>query len=208
MNRSRDMNDFVRQAYDAIGDAYLEVRRGDTHDVPHLEALTRRVRPGGRILDVGCGPGIPIASYLVDAGFQVLGIDISREQVRLARENVPNGEFTVRDMSKLTAGEFEVDAVVAFYSLFHTPRDDHPALLSVLRTFVHRGGWLLCTSGSTEWEGEEPFLGTPMRWSHHGPEEWIRLIEATGFRTGSARMVEHRFDVTLERHLVVLAEAC
>jgi len=48
----------------------------------------------GLIVDLGCGGGI-LARALVDAGHEVLGIDISSEMIRLARKRVPEASFRV-----------------------------------------------------------------------------------------------------------------
>jgi len=204
---STDMNDFVRRAYDEVAEAYLEVRRHNRHDLPYLDRLVSQLQPGDRVLDVGCGPGLPIAAHLVSAGLDVTGIDISPVQIELARRSVPEGEFLVCDMNDLEEGEFAVAAVVAFYSLFHTPREGHFRLLTTLRTFLPSGGRLLCTFGSTEWEGEEPFFGTPMRWSHFGPERSQRLVTEAGFAIELSEIAEHQFGDEFERHLVVGAVA-
>ena len=201
------MNDFVRQAYDEVADAYLLTRLHHEHDLPYLDRLIAQLRPGDRVLDVGCGAGLPITAYLVSAGLEVTGIDISKVQIERAQQNVPQGDFLRRDMSKLKDGDFDVAAVVAFYSLFHTPREEHLRLLTILRTFLPVGGRLLCTFGSTDWEGEEPFLGVPMRWSHYGPEESRRLVAAAGFDVEFADIAEHQFAGQVERHLVVSAAA-
>lgn len=199
------MSDFVRRGYDQVAAAYLEVRRDHRHDLPYLDRLISHLRPGDRVLDVGCGPGLPIAAHLVASGLKVTGIDISPVQIESARRNVPAGEFLVRDMTDLKEREFAVTAVVAFYSLFHTPREGHLRLLKTLGTFLPRGGRLLCTFGATEWEGEEPFLGTPMRWSHYGAEQSRRLVTEAGFEIEFAEIAEHGFGDETERHLVVCA---
>lgn len=44
------------------------------------------------VVDLGCGGGT-LARALVDAGFDVLGVDVSESMVRLARERVPEARF-------------------------------------------------------------------------------------------------------------------
>src|SRR5207247_5317319 len=48
----------------------------------------------GLVVDAGCGSG-PLAGHLVEAGYDVLGIDVSPAMIRLARERVPHGSFRV-----------------------------------------------------------------------------------------------------------------
>ena len=46
------------------------------------------------VVDLGCGSGI-WARFLADAGYQVLGIDISAAMIEMARQCVPQGTFHV-----------------------------------------------------------------------------------------------------------------
>jgi len=62
--------------------------------VSHLISL---LSPGSRVLDVGCGTGIPVSDMLATAGFDVVGTDISPKMVKLASDRV-KGKFTVADM--------------------------------------------------------------------------------------------------------------
>ena len=75
------------------------------HDVGHaefalgaapgiLEILDRNGIHDGLVVDLGCGSGL-WARELVDAGYRVLGIDISEAMIELARKRVPEAEFRV-----------------------------------------------------------------------------------------------------------------
>lgn len=59
-----------------------------------LDELARAGHEGGTIADLGCGSGI-LSQVLVDAGYRVLGIDVSEAMVALARTRVPAAEFHV-----------------------------------------------------------------------------------------------------------------
>ncbi|HXY13405.1 MAG TPA: class I SAM-dependent methyltransferase [Terriglobales bacterium] len=63
-----------------------------------------------KIMDVGCGAG-PLTRALVDAGFDVTGVDTSAELLRIARANVPTAHFI--HASAYDAPIQDYDAVVA-----------------------------------------------------------------------------------------------
>src|SRR5918994_2188580 len=75
------------------------------HDVGHAE-FALQTAPGileilaqsgiheGLVVDLGCGSGL-LARELLDAGYGVLGIDISEAMVELARRRAPEAEFRV-----------------------------------------------------------------------------------------------------------------
>jgi cyclopropane fatty-acyl-phospholipid synthase-like methyltransferase len=190
----------VRDGYDQVAERY-EAERKQQEVHPRLTELLARIRPGSRVLGVGCGAGIPISSHVANKGHRVIGVDISPRQIELARTNVPDGEFMVRDMLDLKQGEFEVDAVFSFYAVFHTPRESHAPILSVFASFLSEGGLLLVTMGADEWEGREDFFGAPMWWSHYGAKKNRQTVESTGFD-----VISDEIDLSHgERHQVIFA---
>jgi SAM-dependent methyltransferase len=65
-----------------------------------LVALNRAKLNHGLVVDLGCGSGI-LSKFVVEAGYQVLGIEISEAMIALAQTRVPDGQF--RTESLLTA---------------------------------------------------------------------------------------------------------
>jgi SAM-dependent methyltransferase len=53
----------------------------------------------GRLVEVGCGSGT-LARHLVDAGYDLVGFDISPAMIRLARAKVPEARFRVASLSE------------------------------------------------------------------------------------------------------------
>ena len=192
-------HELVRHGYDRIAEAYLAERvRFDSQ--AHLERFAALLRPGARVLDIGCGAGVPADHVLVDRGFEVVGLDVSPRQIELARVQVPEATYAVRDMLELTVGEYAVAAVISLYAVFHVPRERHGGVLTTLASYVPRGGALLVTMGTSAWEGTADLCGAPMWWSHHDAETNEALIRAAGFDILSSVV-----DTSAgERHLVVL----
>jgi SAM-dependent methyltransferase len=62
-----------------------------------LDALKRAGISQGVVIDLGCGSGI-LSRAVSAAGFNVLGIDISRAMVALASASVPRGHFRVESL--------------------------------------------------------------------------------------------------------------
>jgi cyclopropane fatty-acyl-phospholipid synthase-like methyltransferase len=199
MNLSTDL---VRRGYDRAAEIYTR-QRDQFESLAYLNHLAARLRTGATVLDVGCGAGVPVDRYLVDKGFSVVGIDLSERQIALARANVPEADYAVRDMTDLRPNDYTVDAIVSFYAIFHTPRAGHAALLRTFAGFLRPGGLLLVTMGAEEWEGtEDDFHGVPMSWSHFDSITNRRLIEGAGFSI----LLDVIDQQQNERHQVVLAE--
>lgn len=178
----------VEVGYDQIADQYLATK--DADDPKTLAALADMVHtlpPGGAVLDIGCGAGIPVARWLARR-FAVTGVDVSARQVELARQHVPAGTFIHADMAALEFPAATFDAVVAFYSIIHVPRAEQPALLQRIYRWLKPGGAFLATWAVREWEGEEvdwEGWGAGMWWSHYGADENLEMLHDAGFRVES-----------------------
>ena len=153
---------------------------------------------GSRVLELGCGAGVPLTVALAE-GRDVTGVDISATQVALARRNVPTAAFLHADMTAVSFPPDSFDAVVAFYSLTHVPRDDVPPLLGRIREWLRPGGAVVLTMGAEDDPGgiEEDWLGVDMYFSHFNAKKNRRLVEEAGFVVDSAEILvepEDRFD--------------
>src|SRR3989344_6707710 len=146
-----NMNQKVKSGYNKIAKNYSSQFRDQFKSEKYLAKLVALLPAKSSVLDIGCGSGKPIDSYLVSKGIKVTGIDISEAQIELAKENIPDAIYKVRDMSELRDSEFQVDAVVSFYSIFHTPREKHLELLRKFQSFLTPHGYLLITMGASDW---------------------------------------------------------
>src|SRR5262249_4116860 len=90
---SAAMNDLYQQDL-----AYIHARGfGDfaRSAAPGIVRLLREAEiPVNRVIEVGCGAG-PLTAALLDAGFDVTGIDVSAELLRIAQASCPGARFLV-----------------------------------------------------------------------------------------------------------------
>jgi SAM-dependent methyltransferase len=141
---------------------------------PGLLALLRRHGiTDGRIVDLGCGSGI-WARALVDAGYQVHGVDLSPAMIALARRRVPEAEFQVA--SFLQARLPACRAVTALGEVFNYLFDPDASLRTLRRVAqailaaLAPGGLLICdVAGPSRCRG--------LRQRFQEGDDWTCLVE-------------------------------
>ena len=175
-------------AFDHIGARYDEAFPHKDGQIEATERLVAQLPTGARVLDVGCGTGVPTARLLCDAGFEVTGIDISAGMLELARRNVPESDLHQLDILDLEASFGPFDAAVACFSLLMLPRAEIPRALDRMRDLLRPGAPLLL--GMVEADVDDipiPFLGATVRVSGYPRADLEPLLRASGFAVEDLR---------------------
>ncbi|AXI80825.1 class I SAM-dependent DNA methyltransferase [Peterkaempfera bronchialis] len=173
-------------AFDALGARYDEAFPHKEGQLAAGEWLAASLPPGSRVLDLGCGTGVPTARRLVDAGLRVVGIDLSPGMVERARANVPEADFHQADIADLRPGGpvdlGRFDAATAFFSLLMLPRAEIPFALAAIRGLLReRGLFALAMVEADADDMPVPFLGQTIRVSGHPRAELRRIVAEAGF---------------------------
>jgi len=190
----------VKKGYDRIAERYQADRHAFDH-AKELEEFVGLLSKKARVLDVGCGAGVPVAKFLIESGFEVVGIDFSENMLKLARENVPRATFIMKDMTKLDFVDNSFDGLTAFYSIIHVQREKHYPLFKDFHRILKPNGMMLVCMGPGEWEATEQYYGIRMFWSHYSPEKSLLLVKDAGFQTIFDKIIERG----KERHYWILA---
>ena len=96
----------------------------------------------GTVLDLGCGPGIPITKELVKRGFSVTGIDLSDKMIWLARKNVPNAKYCCISMTSIKFSN-EFDGIISSYSMLCLNPEDFKKTAAKVSKALKKGGYFL-----------------------------------------------------------------
>jgi SAM-dependent methyltransferase len=185
-----DPKEIVAQGYDDIAEYHSQwaSRTRAEERQRYTSLILERLPSAAMVLELGCGVGLPTTLALARR-FQVTGIDLSARHVTLAQRNVPNATFVQADMTKLSFSPASFDAVVAFYSIIHVPRGEHPDLLRAIATWLKPGGLFVAAMGISDIEAQfsPNWLGAPMYWSHFDSQTNQRLIQEAGLQLLSAQ---------------------
>jgi ubiquinone/menaquinone biosynthesis C-methylase UbiE len=176
------VNRTVQAGYDELAPRFGEWMRnveGDPWE-RFLEELASRLPEGAHVLDLGCGNGDKLARLAEK--FEVTGVDLSAEQLQLAGARVPEARLIHADFSELELAEESFDAVTAFYSIIHVPREAHAELFERILRWLKPGGLFLASlSHVGSPDRTEEWLGVQMFFSSFPAETNRRLVLEAGF---------------------------
>lgn len=96
----------IAKTYDELAEQYTKESYEKHLAISSLKQFLSYLPNNSNILDVGCGGGQD-SKFLAKNGCSVLGIDISKEMIRLAKKLAPEGKYMVADLSELVAKEFD-----------------------------------------------------------------------------------------------------
>jgi SAM-dependent methyltransferase len=182
----------VRRGYDAIAERYRAERLGgDATDLAgFLGEVVAAIPVGAVVLDLGCGAGDPVTAALA-ARARVIGVDLSARQLELAHSRLPHVAFVHGDMTEIAFRAESFDAVLAFLSIIHVPRDLHAELLGRIRGWLRPGGTFAATLGfgDNAEERQPDWLGAPMYWSHFDAATNLALVREAGLDTVRSRTI-------------------
>ena len=161
--------------------AAWDAQRGrELFEKPWLDRFCALLPPGGGVLDLGCGMGEPIGSYLASRGFDVTGVDASNSLIELARVRQPQQHWIVCDMRALELGR-GFHGLLAWHSFFHLSPEDQRPMFARFAAHLAPGGVLMFTSGTSEGEAIGEWQGEPLYHGSLDTSEYRARLEACGF---------------------------
>lgn len=162
--------------YDKIASWWNDQQDRSLTGLRFVQRAIRFCANRGAALDVGCGSGGNIIAALVEAGFQVTGIDVSEAMVENARKRHPGLDFIHGDICEWLPHQ-QYDAIIAWDSLFHVPYADQGRVIEKLCDALAPGGVILFTAGGVDGEITGQMHGLNFYYSSLAEEEYLGLLK-------------------------------
>lgn len=172
--------DGVIDLYERHARSYDRDRSRALRERAWLDRFLGYARPGGTVLDLGCGMGEPIARYLIQRGFRVTGVDSSPSMIARCRERFPDSDWHVADM-RAAELDRQFDGILAWDSFFHLGMHEQREMFPRFAMLSEPGAPLMFTSGGAEGEAIGEYEKEPLYHASLDPGEYERLLATNGF---------------------------
>ncbi|MCG6903979.1 MAG: class I SAM-dependent methyltransferase [Rhodobacter sp.] len=170
----------ILPTYERVAAQYARARDKSLFERKWLDRMLAHTPPPRRVLDLGCGPGNPIARYLADRRARVTGVDGAAAMVALFAQALPDATVHHADMRGLELGE-EFDAILAWNSFFHLSPADQRAMFATFAAHAAPRAVLMFTAGPRAGEPIGKVADQPVYHASLDPEDYHALLKDHGF---------------------------
>jgi len=175
--------DDVIPTYERVGQLWAKTRSRSLMEKAWLDrflATAPRSTGKPRILDVGCGSGQPIGSYLMERGVTLTGVDATARMTGIYAKALPKAKVIKTDMRSMTLGE-PFDGILAWNSFFHLSAEDQRMMFAVFAAHAAPRAALMFTSGHIAGEAIGSVADAPIYHASLAQEEYRALLKEQGF---------------------------
>jgi SAM-dependent methyltransferase len=166
--------------YDLIADWYAMDRNGEI-GVPEVASLVASLAVGARVLDIGCGNGVPLTRALLARGCKVVGVDSSSRMLERFRTNCPEATAIHGQVQTSDLDGVPFDAAIAWGVLFHMEHAEQIKTIEKVAEALKPEGWFLFTSGDEDGSIQGlPMNGVPFRYWSFSVESYRRVLKEHG----------------------------
>jgi SAM-dependent methyltransferase len=169
--------------YEAVSKEFL-ARRGSSATrsigigVKEVRRWARTLPPGSSVIDLGCGPGFPITTVLVEEGLDVFGVDAAPSFVAAFQRNLPGTPIICEAVQESRFFDRTFDAVLAWGLMFLLKAEDQQFLIQRFAEILVPGGRLLFTSTAKPNVWNDAMTG--LESISLGAEQYRKLLGAAG----------------------------
>ena len=178
----KDKNMIAVDTYNKIAQEYDKEFGNDYSDTPYVDKFLNYLE-GKKVLDIGCGVG-NLTKYIMDKGFNVEGIDLSKEMLNIAKQKYSDIKFYEMNMKEITLRK-KYDGIMLAYSLFHLTKKEVIELLPKYYDLLNSNGkiLLILQYGQGERIVNEPLKeGLKIFINYYSQDEIIEILKNNRFK--------------------------
>ncbi|MYN38542.1 methyltransferase domain-containing protein [Duganella sp. FT109W] len=183
--------------WEAIAEDFVAARSAIGSQV--VRQWTQGLTPHSEVVDIGCGSGLPISQILVDAGFNVFGIDASPTLLSMFRRRFPAAPAACETVQTTTFFSQQFDGAVAIGLVFLLSEDDQRTMIDRVGQALRPGGRFLFSAPRTQCAWRDLQTGQPSL--SLGEAEYQRRLRRAGMLLKDIYVDEggnHYFDAVVD----------
>ncbi|KAK4506313.1 hypothetical protein PRZ48_000043 [Zasmidium cellare] len=226
-NKMVQSDEDARQLYNDMGKSYEDAYGENPNQTKFVRQSLNRlsISSSTAILDIGQGTGKPTSAMIAQTGCKLYGIDVSEGMTKIARKQVPEGDFTTVSMLEYKP-PFQFDAAFAIFSTFGMKLEEVEQIVPKWGEWIKPSGWLFVgTIAGEDWGQEnvhfEPFkdvktgagiaeprhMGQRVKTLNLTKAGWAKLLEGAGFSIVEAEVLPYKppdqYDTDREPHYYI-----
>lgn len=178
----KDKNMIAVDTYNKIAQEYDKEFGNDYSDTPYVDKFLNYLE-GKKVLDIGCGVG-NLTKYIMDKGFNVEGIDLSKGMLNIAKQKYSDIKFYEMNMKEITLRK-KYDGIMLAYSLFHLTKKEVIEVLPKYYDLLNSNGkiLLILQYGQGERIVNEPLKeGLKIFINYYSQDEIIEILKNNRFK--------------------------
>ncbi|HBB36921.1 MAG: hypothetical protein UX02_C0002G0134 [Candidatus Moranbacteria bacterium GW2011_GWC1_45_18] len=144
----------LKDTYNKIAKDWHKDHQKDEWWVVGTDKFVSLLAENDLVLDVGCGAGTK-SKYLIGKGLEVVGIDFSKEMIKIAKKEVPAGRFMVLDLDDIENLKETFDGIFMQAVLLHIPKKKIIPVLEKVAKKLKKGGYLYIAVKEKRKNGQE-----------------------------------------------------
>lgn len=150
------------EGWDAVAERFMAARSVIGAD--RVCAWARRTLPSqAKVLDIGCGSGVPISQALIEADFRVYGIDASPRLATAFARRFPDAPIACEAAQTSRFFGLTFDAAVAVGLIFLLNEKDQGTLIQAVSRALTPGGHWLFSAPQEDCEWDDVLTGRRSR---------------------------------------------
>lgn len=169
--------------YEAVSAEFL-ARRGSSIGrsaaigVKEVRKWAKTLRHNSSVIDLGCGPGFPITTVLVEEGLYVFAVDAAPSFVAAFQRNLPGTPIICEAVQESRFFERAFDAALAWGLMFLLEAEEQHRLIQRFADILVPGGRLLFTSPAKPAVWNDAM--TRLKSVSLGAEHYTKLLREVG----------------------------
>ena len=175
------LSENIIQLYQKYAREWVALRGEWLFEKVWLDRMLALLPDQANVLDLGCGSGKPLATYLIEQGCAITGVDSSELMLQMARANFPEQMWLQADMRQFNLAQ-KFDAILAWDSFFHLTQDGQRQMFAQFARHAQLGTVLMFSSGPAHGEAIGELFGEPLYHASLAPEEYRALLRQNGFQ--------------------------